>query len=44
MYELCKMGREELIGEIIRIEGNRVTIQVHEETSMQAIYLLSNES
>ena len=44
MYEICKVGREELIGEVIWIEDNRVTIQVHEEIGMQAKYLLYNES
>ncbi|RLI32454.1 V-type ATP synthase subunit A [Candidatus Bathyarchaeota archaeon] len=33
MYELVKVGEEKLIGEIIRIEGDRATIQVYEETS-----------
>jgi len=33
MYELVKVGDEKLIGEIIRIEGETVTIQVYEETS-----------
>ena len=44
MYEICKVGSEELIGEVIRIEGNRATIQVYEETGMQTIYLLHNDS
>lgn len=44
MYEICKVGREELTGEVIRIEGNRATIQVYEETCMQAISLLHNDS
>jgi len=33
MYELVKVGNEKLIGEIIRIEGNKAIIQVYEETS-----------
>ncbi|MEM2928476.1 MAG: V-type ATP synthase subunit A, partial [Nitrososphaerota archaeon] len=33
MYELVKVGELELIGEIIRLEGDRATIQVYEETS-----------
>lgn len=33
MYELVKVGGEKLIGEIIRIEGEKTTIQVYEETS-----------
>jgi len=32
MYELVKVGSDKLIGEIIRIEGDRATIQVYEET------------
>lgn len=34
MYELCKVGYDELVGEVIRIEGDRATIQVYEETGM----------
>jgi len=33
MYEVVKVGQEQLIGEIIRIQGNEVSIQVYEETS-----------
>ena len=44
MYKLCKVGREGLIEEVIRIDGNIVTIQVHEETGMQAKHLFYNES
>ncbi|KIV86095.1 V-type proton ATPase catalytic subunit A [Exophiala sideris] len=33
MYELCKVGYDELVGEVIRIEGDRATIQVYEETA-----------
>lgn len=32
MYEVVKVGELGLIGEIIRVEGERVTIQVYEET------------
>lgn len=32
MYELCKVGYDELVGEVIRIEGDKATIQVYEET------------
>jgi len=32
MYEVCKVGDEGLIGEIIRIQGDICTIQVYEET------------
>lgn len=33
MYEVVKVGREELIGEIIELEGGKATIQVYEETA-----------
>lgn len=33
MYELVRVGHEELLGEVIRIERDRATIQVYEETS-----------
>lgn len=33
MYELVKVGELELIGEIIRLEGDKATIQVYEETT-----------
>eukprot|EP00211_Chloroparvula_japonica_P017157 CAMPEP_0119135030 /NCGR_PEP_ID=MMETSP1310-20130426/18495_1 /TAXON_ID=464262 /ORGANISM="Genus nov. species nov., Strain RCC2339" /LENGTH=299 /DNA_ID=CAMNT_0007125879 /DNA_START=1 /DNA_END=896 /DNA_ORIENTATION=+ len=33
MYELVRVGGEQLVGEIIRLEGDVVTIQVYEETS-----------
>ena len=29
MYELIRVGQDNLIGEIIRLEGNNATIQVH---------------
>ena len=32
MYELCKVGHDELSGEVIRIEQDKATIQVYEET------------
>jgi V-type H+-transporting ATPase subunit A len=37
MYELVRVGHDELIGEIIRIDGDRATIQVYEETSGMTI-------
>jgi hypothetical protein len=37
MYELCKVGHDELSGEVIRIEGDKATIQVYEETGMSLI-------
>merc|ERR1712054_386938 len=33
MYELVRVGWNELVGEIIRLEGDTATIQVYEETS-----------
>ncbi|MDD5433066.1 MAG: V-type ATP synthase subunit A [Candidatus Pacebacteria bacterium] len=33
MYEVVKVGNEKIIGEVIRIKGNDVYIQVYEETS-----------
>jgi len=32
MYELVRVGYIELVGEIIRLEGDTATIQVYEET------------
>eukprot|EP00660_Eupelagonema_oceanica_P007385 gene7385-25150_t len=33
MYELVKVGVSKLVGEIIRLEADKATIQVYEETS-----------
>lgn len=33
MYELVRVGHDQLVGEIIRLEGGFATIQVYEETS-----------
>lgn len=33
MYELVRVGHQQLVGEIIRLEGQTATIQVYEETS-----------
>ncbi|EPR79645.1 V-type ATPase subunit A [Spraguea lophii 42_110] len=33
MYELVKVGNDGIVGEIIRIENDKATIQVYEETS-----------
>lgn len=33
MYELCRVGKLELTGEVIRVEGEFATIQVYEETA-----------
>lgn len=32
MYELVRVGHSELVGEIIRLEGDLATIQVYEDT------------
>jgi V-type H+-transporting ATPase subunit A len=33
MYELVRVGHAELVGEVIRLDGDKATIQVYEETS-----------
>lgn len=33
MYELVKVGHDNLVGEVIRIEADKATIQVYEETA-----------
>ena len=33
MYDVVKVGKEELMGEVIKIQGNDVIIQVYEDTS-----------
>eukprot|EP00834_Sanchytrium_tribonematis_P001410 NODE_34_length_36538_cov_0.612854.p18 type:complete len:189 gc:universal NODE_34_length_36538_cov_0.612854:13490-12924(-) len=33
MYELARVGTDELVGEVIKIDKDRATIQVYEETS-----------
>jgi V-type H+-transporting ATPase subunit A len=33
MYELVKVGHDQLVGEVIRIDADRATIQVYEETA-----------
>ena len=33
MYELVRVGHQSLVGEIIRLEEDKATIQVYEETS-----------
>ncbi len=33
MYEVCRVGSEELIGEVIALEGDVCSIQVYEETA-----------
>ncbi|KZF20201.1 vacuolar ATP synthase catalytic subunit A [Xylona heveae TC161] len=33
MYELVRVGHDKLVGEVIRIEGDKATVQVYEETA-----------
>jgi V/A-type H+-transporting ATPase subunit A len=33
MYDLVKVGKEELMGEVIQIDGDKTTIQVYEDTT-----------
>ena len=33
MYDVVKVGKEKLIGEIIKLSGDKATIQVYEDTS-----------
>lgn len=32
MYELVRVGHDKLVGEVIRIDADKATIQVYEET------------
>lgn len=40
MYELVRVGHSELVGEIIRLEGDMATIQVYEETCILSAAML----
>ena len=33
MYDVCRIGHEKLMGEVIQITGDKVTIQVYEDTT-----------
>ena len=33
MYDVVKVGKEALMGEVIKIQGNSIIIQVYEDTS-----------
>src|SRR3989338_4010648 len=33
MYDVCRVGNEKLMGEVIQIEGDKTIIQVYEDTS-----------
>ena len=37
MYELVKIGWDKLVGEVIKIEGDRASIQCYEDTCKQQI-------
>lgn len=37
MYELVRVGHEELVGEVIRIDKDKATIQVYEETCTKSL-------
>ncbi len=39
MYELVRVGYLQLVGEIIRLEGDLATIQVYEETCKSNSYI-----
>lgn len=41
MYELVRVGHSELVGEIIRLEGDMATIQVYEETCILWVQIVS---
>lgn len=41
MYELVRVGHSELVGEIIRLEGDMATIQVYEETCILSSHTFS---
>ncbi len=33
MYDVVRVGNEELMGEVIQIDGDKITIQVYEDTT-----------
>src|SRR3989338_11173416 len=33
MYDVCRVGKENLMGEVIQIDGDKAIIQVYEDTS-----------
>lgn len=43
MYELVRVGYYELVGEIIRLEGDMATIQVRNNSAIYIIILISNK-
>jgi V-type H+-transporting ATPase subunit A len=40
MYELCRVGHDQLVGEVIRIDGDKATIQVYEEQLVLPLAIL----
>lgn len=42
MYELVRVGYHELVGEIIRLEGDMATIQVKKENILKFFNLFIN--
>ena len=38
MYELVHVGSQDLIGEVIKIQGSKATIQVYEETCKRLLF------
>jgi vacuolar-type H+-ATPase subunit B/Vma2 len=40
MYELVRVGRQKLVGEIIKLELDTASIQCYEETCTQHFYVL----
>lgn len=42
MYELVRVGYHELVGEIIRLEGDMATIQVIESPNSKIILMLKD--
>jgi hypothetical protein len=44
MYELVRVGHSELVGEIIRLEGDMATIQVYEDTCILIFSVYLNTS
>jgi V-type H+-transporting ATPase subunit A len=39
MYELVRVGRQKLVGEIIKLELDTASIQCYEETCTQLFYV-----
>ena len=42
MYELVRVGYSELVGEIIRLEGDMATVQVYEDTCILSLMSCRN--